>query len=135
MEMVVWIRLKMKHISYFLTLIIFFSLLATIQANDSIPRIAKSSDTLSLHLNHSNKEFDRIGNDIKRVEQKVDVIEPDDLKKIVDLVNGILMSKTKDELIEVGNIIKTTKESYNDTQTAYLRELYKKANSRYTETF
>ena len=67
--------------------------------------------------------------------QKVDVIEPDDLKKIVDLVNGILMSKTKDELIEVGNIIKTTKESYNDTQIAYLRELYKKANSRYTETF
>ena len=64
---------------------------------------------------------------------KVDVISEDDLKGLVEFVNGIFQAKNVIELKKVADQIKKT--NCNENQLTYLRELYKKANSKYLKTF
>lgn len=67
-------------------------------------------------------------------QKEMDSISPDDVKLIAPLVNQLLLAKTKEQLIQFNNSMKTKAANCKPEQLDYLRKLYKKAVAEVTST-
>ena len=87
---------------------------------------------LQLEGVYSEEEAQAFEEDAK---SKMDVLSEEEIKSIVDLINGLIVARTKAELEKVVKVIKGNTAKFNENQLQYLRKLYSETNSRIVKVF